>query len=156
MEEKASYLPVVRGRHWKSSRRVKYVCLWLMIFPRVEVKYVCLWLMIFPRVEALLYHQSEAKCCIYLPKFFIIRIFFFFEIAQIMKSVKKKFWESIKKKRKCNFSLYIFIFFHFDPYILILPLLVPKPINACYFRPFRQSTNENIWQIGRASCRERV
>ena len=24
-------------------------------------------------------------------------------------------------------------------------LLVPKPINTCYFRPFRQSTNGNSW-----------
>ena len=31
----------------------------------------------------------------------------------------------------------------FSPYILILPLLVPKPINACYFRPFRQSIDRN-------------
>ena len=35
------------------------------------------------------------------------------------------------------------LFFHFSPYILILPLLVPKPINACYFCPFRQSTDGN-------------
>ena len=44
---------------------------------------------------------------------------------------------------KCIFSPYILTFFHFGPYILILPLLVPKPINACYFRPFRQSTDGN-------------
>ena len=31
---------------------------------------------------------------------------------------------------KCTFSPYIFHFFHFGPYILFLPLLVPKPINA--------------------------
>ena len=41
-----------------------------------------------------------------------------------------------KKRRKCTFSPYILVFFHFSPYILILPLLVPKPINACYFHPF--------------------
>ena len=48
-------------------------------------------------------------------------------------------------RRKCTFSPYIltFFFFHFSPYILILPLLVPKPINACYFHPFRQSTDRN-------------
>ena len=45
--------------------------------------------------------------------------------------------------RKCTFSPYILTFFHFGPYILILSFLVPKPINACYFRPFRQSTNGN-------------
>ena len=27
-------------------------------------------------------------------------------------------------------------FFHFNPYILILPLLVPKSINAFHFCPF--------------------
>ena len=47
-------------------------------------------------------------------------------------------------RRKCTFSPYILAFFHFDPYILILPLLVPKPINACLFRPFHQSTDRNI------------
>ena len=46
-------------------------------------------------------------------------------------------------RRKCTFSPYILTFFHFSPYILILPLLVPKPINACYFHPFRQSTDRN-------------
>ena len=44
---------------------------------------------------------------------------------------------------KCTFSPYILTFFHFGPYILILPLLVPKSINACYFRPFHQSTDGN-------------
>ena len=48
-----------------------------------------------------------------------------------------------KNRRKCTFSPYILTFFHFGPYILILPLLVPKPINACYFRPFHQSTDKN-------------
>ena len=47
--------------------------------------------------------------------------------------------------RKCTFSPYILAFFHFSPYILILPLLVSKPINACYFRPFCQSTDGNSW-----------
>ena len=42
---------------------------------------------------------------------------------------------------------FVFVFFHFGPYILILPLLVSKPINACYFRPFRQSTNGNIIEV---------
>ena len=37
-------------------------------------------------------------------------------------------------RRKCTFNPYILTFFHFGPYILILPLLVPKPINAYYFR----------------------
>ena len=31
--------------------------------------------------------------------------------------------------------------FCFGPYISILPLLVPNSINACYFSPFRHSTN---------------
>ena len=46
-------------------------------------------------------------------------------------------------RHKCTFSSYILTFFHFGPYILILPLLVPKPINTCYFCPFRQSTDGN-------------
>ena len=33
-----------------------------------------------------------------------------------------------ERRRKCTFSLYILAFFHFGSYILILPLLVPKPI----------------------------
>ena len=39
-------------------------------------------------------------------------------------------------RRKCTFSPYILIFFHFSLYILFFPLLVPKLINTCYFRPF--------------------
>ena len=35
--------------------------------------------------------------------------------------------------RKCSFR----------PYISILPLLVPNPINACYFSPLRQPTDGN-------------
>ena len=42
----------------------------------------------------------------------------------------------------------VFIFWLF--FILVLTfyffsLLVPKPINACYFRPFHQSTDGNSW-----------
>ena len=33
--------------------------------------------------------------------------------------------------------------FYFGPYISILPLLVPNPINVCYFNHFRQPTDEN-------------
>ena len=43
----------------------------------------------------------------------------------------------LKTMRKCTFSPYILAFFHFSPYILILPLLVPKSINAFHFGPFR-------------------
>ena len=39
------------------------------------------------------------------------------------------------KRRKCTFSLHILHFFHFGPYILFLPLLVPKPINTGYLSP---------------------
>ena len=39
--------------------------------------------------------------------------------------------------RKCIFSSYILTFFHFSPYILILPFLVPKSINAFHFGFFR-------------------
>ena len=50
--------------------------------------------------------------------------------------------------RKCTFSLYIltFFFFHFGPYILILPLLVPKPINAWHLSPYRHPTNRKCWR----------
>ena len=47
-------------------------------------------------------------------------------------------------RRKYTFSPYILNFFHFGPYILILLLLVPKSINACYFGSFHQSTAGNI------------
>ena len=33
--------------------------------------------------------------------------------------------------------------FYFGPYISILPLLVPNPINAYYFSPFRQPIDGN-------------
>ena len=48
-------------------------------------------------------------------------------------------------RHKCICSPYIlvFFFFHFGPYIFISLLLVPKPINACYFSLFHQSTNGN-------------
>ena len=35
------------------------------------------------------------------------------------------------------------IFFHFGPYISILPPLVPKLINVCYFSHFLQSKDRN-------------
>ena len=43
--------------------------------------------------------------------------------------MKLKIW------RKSTFSLYILTFFHFSPYILFLPLLVPKSINAGHLSP---------------------
>ena len=39
-------------------------------------------------------------------------------------------------RRKCTFSPYVMAFFHFSPYILILPLLVYKSINAFHFGHF--------------------
>ena len=47
--------------------------------------------------------------------------------------------------RKCTFSPYILTFFHFNLYILFLPLLVPKSINICYFRHFRELIDGNNW-----------
>ena len=41
-------------------------------------------------------------------------------------------------------ALLVSTFFFFGPYIFISQLLALKPINTCYFRHFRQSTNENI------------
>ena len=35
---------------------------------------------------------------------------------------------------------------YFGPYISILPILVPNPINICYFSPFRQLTDGNDWR----------
>ena len=37
--------------------------------------------------------------------------------------------------RKYTFSSYILTFFHFSPYILFLPLLIPKSINAKHLSP---------------------
>ena len=48
-----------------------------------------------------------------------------------------------ESRRKCTFSPYILTFFYFSLYILFLSLLVLEPINACYFRTFRQSTDGN-------------
>ena len=45
--------------------------------------------------------------------------------------------------RKCSFRPYILGSFLFGPYISILPLLVPNPINACYFSPLHQPTDGN-------------
>ena len=41
--------------------------------------------------------------------------------------------------------------FYFGLYISILPLLVPNPINACYFSLFRHSTNRKS-QRGKRSA----
>ena len=46
-------------------------------------------------------------------------------------------WWNSQVRRKCTFSPYILTFFHFSPYILFFPLLVPKSINAFHFSPFR-------------------
>ena len=51
-------------------------------------------------------------------------------------------WSGLKEavcgiliRRKCTFNPYILTFFHFSPYILFLPLLVSKPINAGHLSP---------------------
>ena len=41
--------------------------------------------------------------------------------------------------------------FYFDPYISILLLLIPNPINACYFSPFCHSTNRKNWHGKRSA-----
>ena len=50
---------------------------------------------------------------------------------------------------KCTFSPYILVFFHFSPYILILPLLVPKSTNAFFFGPFLLAHYRKLlrWQM---------
>ena len=35
--------------------------------------------------------------------------------------------------------------FYFGSYIFILPLLVPKPINAWHLSPYRHPTNRKSW-----------
>ena len=56
---------------------------------------------------------------------------------EILKRFKSKLTSYLNVRRKCIFSLHILAFFHFSPYILILPLLVPKLINAFHFGPLR-------------------
>ena len=51
----------------------------------------------------------------------------------------------LRFRRKCTFSPYILIFFHFGPYIFILQLLVPKPINAWHLSPYCHPTNRKYW-----------
>ena len=59
-------------------------------------------------------------------------------VRKVLRSLPERFHAKIiaieESRHKCTFS----------PYIFILPLLVLKLINACYFRPFRQSTDRNI------------
>ena len=59
------------------------------------------------------------------------------------------FFHTIKERRKYTFSPYILHFFHFGPYILFLPLLVPKPINAWHLDHFRHPTNDKSWHGSR-------
>ena len=49
-------------------------------------------------------------------------------------------------KRKCTFSPYILVFFHFSPYIFILPFLVPKLINVLHLSPYHHPTNRKRWR----------
>ena len=62
-----------------------------------------------------------------------------FRIVEKILSFSSLFW------CKYIFSSYILYFFHFGPYILFLPLLVPKPINAWHLGPFRHPTNSKSW-----------
>ena len=51
-------------------------------------------------------------------------------------------------------ALFIPIFwghFYFGPYISVLLLLVPNPINACYFSLLRHSTNRKSWRDKRSA-----
>ena len=48
-------------------------------------------------------------------------------------------------KDKCTFSPYILAFFHFSPYIFILPFLVHKLINALHLSPYHHPTNRKRW-----------
>ena len=70
-------------------------------------------------------------------------------VRKVLRSLPERFHAKIiaieESRYKCTFSPYILTFFHFSSHIFILPLLVLKLINACYFHPFRQSTDRNIW-----------
>ena len=54
--------------------------------------------------------------------------------------VNGKYW------RKYTFNFYVLTFFHFGPYIFILPLLIPKPINAWHLSPYRHPINRKSWR----------
>ena len=87
-------------------------------------------------------------------------LFFFFFFLQMILIVQLKFlyknvgvttlakicW-SIKFIYSVNALLVptFWSYFYFGPYIFISLFLVPKPINACYFHPFCQSIDKNIW-----------
>ena len=53
-----------------------------------------------------------------------------------------------QSRRKCIFSPYILAFFYFGPYIFILPLLIPKPINAWHLSPYHHPINRTSWRGG--------
>ena len=69
-------------------------------------------------------------------------------VRKVLRSLLERFHAKIiaieESRHKCTFIPYILNFFHFSPYIFILPLLVLKLINVCYFHPFHQSTDKNI------------
>ena len=46
-------------------------------------------------------------------------------------------------RHKYTFNPYILTFFHFSLYILFLPLLVPKPINAGHLSPWSTILSPN-------------
>ena len=68
-------------------------------------------------------------------------------VRKVLRSLPERFHAKIiaieESRHKCTFSPYILTFFHFSSHIFILPLLVLKLINACYFHPFRQSIDGN-------------
>ena len=81
---------------------------------------------------------------IYTIPFSINLIMYYFMLTlKYHENLFESLFQFFRYWRKCTFSPYILVFFHFGPYIFISPLLVPKPINACYFSNFRQSTNGN-------------
>ena len=61
-------------------------------------------------------------------------------VRKVLRSLPERFHAKIiaieESRHKCTFSPYILTFFHFSSYILILPFLVPKSINAFHFSPF--------------------
>ena len=66
--------------------------------------------------------------------------------ATVARTVAWIFWLSIYITKNVFFVPTSWGHFYFGLYISILPLLVFKPINTCYFSHFHQTTNGNSWR----------
>ena len=77
---------------------------------------------IFPKIPILCFSPKADNC----PST---------HLSQSLLTIQKYKIMKITKRRKCTFSPYILTFFHFSPYTLFFPFLVPKPINARHLSP---------------------